>query len=309
MRELSILVPARNEMWLRKTVDDLIEHKEANTEILVGLDGKWADPPIQDHPDVTVLHYSESIGQRAITNQLARLSSAPFVMKIDAHCSFDQGFDRKMLEDIQPDWTMACTMCNLHVFDWHCLTCDSTHYQGPTPTECWKDGCPGKTFERRMIWKPRRGIASVHYRFDKDMHFQYWRDAKRRPENKGELVESLGLQGSMFMLSRDKYWELNICDEGHGSWGQQGVEVACKTWLSGGRVVITKKTWYAHLFRTQGGDFGFPYPNPGVDKAREYSRNLWLGDNGDGSTCNWSKAKYTLQWLLEKFRPVPDWHE
>ena len=101
------------------------------------------------------------------------------------------------------------------------------------------------------------------------------------------------------MLTRDKYWELEICDEKHGSWGQQGTEVAVKTHLSGGKVVCNKKTWYAHLFRTQGGDFGFPYPNPGIGKAREYSKKLFL----EGGF----KGKYPLQWLIDKFAPVPDW--
>jgi hypothetical protein len=54
------------------------------------------------------------------------------------------------------------------------------------------------------------------------------------------------------------------------------------------------------MFRTQGGDFGFPYPNPGVEKAREYSRQLWI-DN------KWDKAKRPLAWLLDHFAPVPDW--
>ncbi len=37
--------------------------------------------------------------------------------------------------------------------------------------------------------------------------------------------------------------------------------------------MINKKTWYAHMFRTQGGDFGFPYPISGRDqkKAQDYA--------------------------------------
>ena len=105
------------------------------------------------------------------------------------------------------------------------------------------------------------------------------------------------------MVSRERYFALNLCDEAHGSWGQQGTEVACKTWLSGGRVIISKKTWYAHLFRTQTG-FGFPYPNPLElrEKARKYSQDLWLNDK-------WELAIHPLAWLLDKFAPVPDWHE
>jgi glycosyltransferase involved in cell wall biosynthesis len=43
MAELSILIPARNEEWLSQTVDDLLKNIEADTEILVGLDGAWAE--------------------------------------------------------------------------------------------------------------------------------------------------------------------------------------------------------------------------------------------------------------------------
>ena len=47
--DLSILIPARNEQFLKNTVEDILKNKRGNTEIIVGLDGEWADPPIQDH--------------------------------------------------------------------------------------------------------------------------------------------------------------------------------------------------------------------------------------------------------------------
>jgi hypothetical protein len=103
------------------------------------------------------------------------------------------------------------------------------------------------------------------------------------------------------MMHRERYWELEGMDERHGSWGQMGTEVACKTWLSGGQLLTNTKTWFAHLFRTQKG-FGFPYPNPGVSRARKHSRNLWLNNK-------WPKQKHDLEWLLEKFKPVPTWHD
>jgi hypothetical protein len=105
-------------------------------------------------------------------------------------------------------------------------------------------------------------------------------------------------------MYRKRYWELDGLDEGHGSWGQVGTEMSCKTWLSGGRLVVNKKTWFAHMFRTQGGDFGFPYSIRGrdVEKARKHSRSLWL-DN------KWPKAKYPLSWLIQRFWPVPTWEK
>jgi glycosyltransferase involved in cell wall biosynthesis len=306
MSSLSILIPARNEQFLNQTLESIFKNMRGNTEVIVVLDGQWPVEPIADHPKLTVVYLHKSVGQRAATNIAARLSTAKYVMKIDAHCSVDEGFDVKMMEEMHDDWTMIPAMYNLHAFDWVCVGntdsdgCGHKIYQGPTPEKCPE--CGGK-MEKKMVWKPRLNRRSEFYRFDKTLHFQYHGERKRHPDAQGDIAETMSAQGSCFMLTREKYWELDICDEGHGGWGQQGTEVACKTWLSGGRLVTNKKTWYAHMFRTQGGDFGFPYPLSGgeVDRARQYSKNLWLNDS-------WPKAKYPLSWLIEKFSPLPDWH-
>jgi len=294
MYELSILIPARNEQFLKHTIEDILKNSEAKTEIIVGLDGQWAVEPLPQHKDVTVVYYPESIGQRAMTNRLCKLSKAKYVMKLDAHCAMDKGFDRKLMEDMQDDWTVVPAMRNLHVFDWVC-ECGNRRYQGPTkPCEC------GKDMKREMQWFAKPSPLSTSYRFNKELEFKYFGEYKEKQE--GDIVESMSLQGSCFMLTREKYWELDICDETWGSWGGQGSEVALKTWLSGGSVKVNKKTWYAHLFRTQGGDFGFPYSNPGDEqkKAKDTLRSIFLADK-------WDKAERKLSWLVDKFGPVPDW--
>lgn len=297
MYDLSILIPAREEMFLSHTVENILQNIRGNTEVIIVLDGYWESVP--DAPNVTVLHLEKSIGQRGAQNQAARLSSAKYVMKIDAHCVVDEGFDVKMMEAMHDDYTMVPTMYNLHAFDW---LCPEGHriYQGPTPKGCLQ--C-GKPMVRDIIMQPRWSRRSWFYRFDRTLHFQYWGAFGERPEAQGDVAPTLSIQGSCFMMTREKYWEWNICDEDtFNSWGQQGVEVALKTWLNGGQVMVNKKTWYAHMFRTQGGDFTFPYSNPQskIDENREKSRKMFI----DGE---W-KGKYDLNWLLEKFRPVPDWH-
>lgn len=291
--DLSILIPARNEMFLARTIQDILEHSEADTEIIAVLDGQWADPPIPQHKKVTVLYFPKSIGQRAATNKAASIAKGRYIMKVDAHCSFAQGFDRILIEDMQPDWTQVPVMRNLHAFDW---VCEDGHrrYQGKSGA-C--EVC-GKPTTMDVVWIAKENPQSTAYRFDKTLHFQYWNEYKK--QQKGDHVETMSLQGSCWMVTREKYFDLELCDENHGSWGQQGVEVACKTWLSGGKVIVNKRTYYAHMFRTQGGDFGFPYPNPGISKAREYSRDLWLNNK-------WNKAVHSLSWLIDKFSPVPDW--
>lgn len=297
--DLSILIPARNEMFLQETIDDILKHIEGNTEIIVVLDGFLSDPPLRSDPRVTLIYHSHSIGQRAATNEAAKLSSAKYVMKVDAHCSFDQGFDVKLMREMQDDWTMVPLMRNLHAFDWICAD-GHRRYQGPSGPclDC------GKPTTRDILWRAKESPKSTSYCFDSTPHFQYFGEYAKRPEAQTNISETMSLQGSCFLITRQKYWELGVCDESFGSWGSQGIEVAVKTWLSGGRVVCNKLTWYAHLFRTQGGDFGFPYPISGnqVDRARKTARNLFF----DGT---WPLQIRPLSWLVERFWPVKGWSE
>lgn len=292
--DLSILIPARNEEWVSNTVADILKNKRGKTEVIVGLDGEWADPQIVDHPDVRILYVAESIGQRAMTNKIARLSKAKYVAKCDAHVAFSEGFDTALMDEMQDDWTMVPVLRNLWAFDWKCMKCGKRTYQGPKPVDC-KDCDNTDNFQKKLVWKPNPNRPhSTAFVFNTDLQFWYFGELKAR-QGPGDIVETLSLQGSFFMCTREKYWELNICDESWGSWGQQGTEVALKTWLSGGRVVCNKKAWYAHLFRTQSG-FSFPYPMSGSsqERARKISQDMFLNNK-------WDKQVLPLSWLLEKF--------
>ena len=294
-------------MFLSKTIEDILQHIEGNTDIITVLDGQWADPVIPQHPKVAVIYHKESIGQRAACNEAARLSDAKYLMKVDAHCSFDQGFDVKLMADMDDNWTIVPTMRNLWAFDFKCPKCGMRTYQGVTPKKCANEKCDGTEFFRKMVWKAKESPQSNSYCFDTEPHFEYFNDYTKRPEykemlEKTGLTETMSLQGSCFMLTKQKWFELDVCDEQFGSWGSQGIEVAVKTWLSGGRVMVNHKTYYAHLFRTKGGDFGFPYQISGkqVQYAKERARDLFFNNK-------WPKQKYSLSWLIKKFWPVTGW--
>jgi hypothetical protein len=68
--------------------------------------------------------------------------------------------------------------------------------------------------------------------------------------------------------------------------------------------MVNHKTWYAHMFRTQGGDFGFPYHISGhqVRDAKRTAKDLFFKNK-------WDKQIHPLNWLVEKFWPVPGWKD
>ena len=295
MPELSVIIPARKEEFLQRTIEDVLENSTADTEVIAILDGAWADPPIPDHPKVTIVHHTEAIGQRAATNEGARISQAKFIMKLDAHCSVAKGFDTQLIEDCRRrNWTLIPEMWNLHVLDHKCTTCGKRYYQADQPETC----CGKKEFEKVIVWKPRARRNTYSWRFDKDMHFQYWQ--KRKVP--GKMVETMSCIGCCWFMHREQYWKLDGLDEATGSWGQMGTEIACKTWLSGGKLLTDRNTWMAHCFRTQSKGWTFPYKISGnaQEKAKKYSQDLWLNNK-------WPKQKYKLQWLVDKFSPVPGW--
>jgi len=306
--KLSILIPSRNEMFLYKTIEDILANIEDDTEVIATLDGAWTDPPVPQHERVNIIYVPEAIGQRAATNMAAKLAKGKYIMKVDAHCSFDKGFDKKMIEfmeEVGDDVTAVPIMRNLWAFSWNCRECNWKKYQGPTPEKCEK--CGGTQIRKKMMWVGKHNPQSTSYCFDSDPHFQYFEDWKHREpyitdKKEKEFTETMSLQGSCFMCTKEKFWDLKLSEEKLGSWGNQGIEVACKTWLSGGRVLVNHKTWYAHMFRTQGGDFSFPYRQGGSHVSRTKKR-VW-------NQLIEKKAPHQIHpvsWLVEKFMPVKGW--
>jgi glycosyltransferase involved in cell wall biosynthesis len=294
--DLSVLIPARQEQFLGRTIQDVLDNSGSRTEIIAVLDGEWDFGLLPEHERVSYIRHKKALGQRTSCNEAARRSKAKYVMKLDAHCAMDKGFDEKLLEEMRDDYTMVPVMKNLHAFSWRCLGCGNETYQGVVPEGCEK--CDVNHFQQVVKWIAKPSPNNSAYRFNSNLRFKYFPELKRVHDTHNDpIVETMSLQGSCFLLTREKYWELNICDETWGNWGQQGSEVALKTWLSGGRVVCNRKTWYAHLFRTQDG-FSHPWGNPGGSQqnAIRMSQEMFFNNQ-------YEKQVRPLSWLLEKFWP------
>jgi len=93
-------------------------------------------------------------------------------------------------------------------------------------------------------------------------------------------------------LETEHYW----------GWEQEPQEIGNKTWLSGGRVVVNKNVWYAHLHK--GNLWGRMYRMDWgkVLEGGRYSALYWLKDS-------WPAQIHPFAWLIEKFWPIPTWME
>src|SRR6185369_11976731 len=110
--KLSVLIPARNEACydvdlLHETVVNVLANTSDATELVVVLDGYTPPTELPKSPRLTVIHHSKSIGQRAATNEAARVASGEWVMKMDAHVAISEDFDSKLLQGAEDDWTIV----------------------------------------------------------------------------------------------------------------------------------------------------------------------------------------------------------
>jgi hypothetical protein len=283
---LSVLIPARNEIYLEKTIRSILENAEGEIEILVALDGWVPDPPF-DVGDNRVIFYKfdEPIGHLKATNELAKVAKGKFIMKLDAHCAVDKGFDVKLAADCEPSWTVIPRMYNLDVETWKPKDFDDFN----------RAVRRGKMHDYISMGMEKGELRTQYYPhgFNKEQHHS----------RKDILIDdTLSCMGCCFFMHKDRFLEQGGCDVTDGRmWGQQAIEVACKAWLSGGSLKVNKKTWFAHYFRGGGGE-GFPYQISGnhIDRVRAHSTDLWMNDK-------WPLAKRKFQWLLDKFNP-PNWN-
>jgi glycosyltransferase involved in cell wall biosynthesis len=312
MGRVSVLIPARNETLLGRTIQEILRASAGDVEVIAVLDGYIPDPQLIFDSRVRFIHHERSIGQRAATNEAARTATGEFIIKTDGHSMFSDGWDLALQKNCGADWTVLPRMYNLLAFNWICEKCGKAQDNCAKPKKCDKCGHTEHRYDE--VFRPKTNKITDFMFIDPELRARYFDPPTlrefgiqsgpcyhKRPEAKATIADVMTGQGACWAMRKDHFFALGGLDEQHGSWGQMGVEIACKTWLSGGRQVVDKNWWFSHLFRTQPG-FKFPYSisQKDIDKARAYSRDLWTNNK-------WPLAKRKFEWLLDRFGPVPGW--
>jgi glycosyltransferase involved in cell wall biosynthesis len=272
---VSVLVPARGERFLQETVNDLLQKAAGEIEVIVNLDGYKPEAVVEDKR-VTYLYQAIPIGMRAGINACAAIAKGEYLMKVDAHCMFEPGYDLKLAAEFDDNWIVIPRRYRLDAVTW-----TRRHF---APLDYHYLICPWSQKEFTMqntIWQARdRARASVL------------------------LDDTMTFQGSCWFMTAEHFHKrLGGLELKHyWGWEQEPQELGNKTWLGGGRVVVNKNVWYAHLHK--GALWGRMYPMnwTQVMEGHRYSTIYWLRNS-------WPGQIHPFSWLVEKFWPIPTWME
>lgn len=274
--KVSIIIPSRNERFLQETVKDVCAKAQENYEVIVILDEK--DQEVEKHPKVRVLRKKGPPGLRSAINQGINAAKGKYIMKLDAHCMLDEGFDVKLKEYCDDDWVVIPRRYSLSAKNW-----------------AIKPGRPIIDYEFMPF--PYRELTSVR-------HGGKWYE-RARERKELMLDEEMAFQGSLWFTTKKHFQRIGAYDM-ITSTGDQFVleseELANKTWLSGGKCMVNKRTWYAHLHKGSRYGRGYFLSSDAMKRQRVFHIDYWMHDK-------WPKAKHKLEWLIERFAPIPTWPE
>ena len=281
--KVSIILPSRNEIFLQKTILDLLAKAKGDIEVIAICDGYY--PPAEEIVnDKRVIYFHEGTakGLRNGINMGASLSTGKYLMKLDAHCMVDEGFDEKLKEGCDDMTVIIPRRKRLDPFKWEIqdvgkLDVDYEFLSYPY----WK---PDEVGIHGTIWDQRikERLNDPRYDIDEDMSFQ----------------------GSCWFMTKNFFLNTleGMQEEGYGTFIGEPQEISMKVWLSGGRLLRNKKTWYAHWHKGKEHGRGYFIDKRGLIKGNAYSVDYWMNNR-------WPKAIHDMAWLIEHFWPVPTWPE
>lgn len=284
--KLSIIIPSRGEIFLIRTIQDILEKAKGDIEIIAVLDGEWPveqsrehwhTPQIIEDKRVTYLYNGTSLGMRASIRDAVSLSTGKYILKCDGHVMFDEGFDVKLLETIEDDWIVIPRRKRLDAEKWEVLDVDKPDVDYEYIGSPNYDGAKGQIWTKRILER----LDKPEYMIDENMTFQ----------------------GSCWMMSRN-HWDRigGMPEEGYGTFVREAQQLCLTTWLMGGKVMTNKNTWYAHLHKGKVYGRGYYLDKRAMIAGEKYCDDFWYNNRLKG-------AKYDMAWLIERFGgvDVPTW--
>jgi len=244
--KLSVVIPSYKDPLSMKTIRDLLDKSELGDglEIIDVLDGYWPSFEMIQDPRVRYVHLGKNRGMRGAINAGVLVSRGEFLMRVDEHQMFGQGYDRILTEQCEPNWIVTARR----------------YFLDPVKWEVMKD----EGFVDYMKLKISGGKFT---------------GVTRPGDDSQKIQESQAMQGSMWVMPR-KWWDEVIGElqtEGYGPLIQDSHEMVFKTWKAGGKLMVNKNTWHAHKHRSfaRTHNNGTAENPANCDAGYEYAIKVW----------------------------------
>jgi hypothetical protein len=283
---VSIIIPSRvetmevspGETVLQRTVRDIYEKATGDVEVIVAFDG----PPYTSFPEYKNLVILELpwTGSKTTFNYAASIATGKYIMKLDAHCMVAEGFDEVLQSTMEENWIVTPRFYVLDAEKW-----------------AWQNS---RFYDYFKLPYPNPE-AKVYY-FQAGGHWK---------ERTGEKLyipidDNMKLHGSCFFMSNEFFWKSigGLTTEGSGTWNGEDIELSMKTWLGpwDGKLKVNKNTWYAHMHRGGQRPREWKVDTREAYRSAEWSAKYWMNNL-------WEGRVHDIDWLIEKFWPIPGWPE
>jgi len=268
---LTIIIPSRNERFLRKTIEDVLEKATGEIEVLPVLDGYREEEVKDTRVKYIYLEKREETQKRQAINKAVGIARGKYVMSLDAHCMMAKGFDEVLARDHKEDWVQVPRRHRLDVENWQ--------------------------MQKQSDNRPPIDYEYVMYKYLKmKVIYGFKWDRKTIERTNVPIDETMTIQGSCWFMTKDWFHRLGLMQvEGYSGWGQEGEEISLKTWRAGGKVMVNKNTWYAHLHKGNKYGRGYFMSKQSRKDCDAYSYNYWVNEN----------REFFIKYI-EKFNP-PGW--
>lgn len=279
MSMTSIIIPSRGEKAenLNRTLESIFINATGEYEIIVGFNG----PPYVKIPykNVKIIYLPENVGIKTMVNLLAATAKGKYIYKSDAHCSFGKGFNQILQEEMQDDWVVTPRFYVLDEKTWE-----------------WQDD---RFYDYFYLCCPLTDPKGL--RFKAGGHWPERTSERLTLPKAYPLDETPQFHGSGWFMTKDRFFELGgfPIDDPYGH-GQEPLWLGLRNWLMGGKVMVNKKTWYAHLHQDSN-QRGYPEVKEETETTYRLTAEHFLLDKGH--------YQHSFEWFLDKFELMPSWPE
>jgi len=223
------------------------------------------------------------------------VATGNYIMKCDDHCMFSKGFDKALIDNSEPHQVETLTRYSLDAVKWE-RRWEAMEYGYMAYPYVYLDS---RRYGIGLFFKKWFGENGNNPKNTGKQEF-YYKEILLRDR---KIDEIMAIHGSCYFMPAQHFVDIGGLEEVvFKSLYQEPQEIVLKTWLTGGRVVVNKNAWYAHMHKNTDEERGYTLDLNLMRETERFGTAIWMGNK-------WSGATRPIKWVVEHFWPIPGWPE